>query len=116
MLTFALAVEFEFVLSTIPEGCSCCHFNTLGKHLLFTKYRTSTNIHTAQQKNRALNKKKLLVPHCPDKRGSTVYINKSLQLCNKLQHLNKLDCTTIERLKIYLWSIVLLLLELISMM
>ena len=34
MLTFALAVEFEFVVSAILEGCSCCDFETLGKYLL----------------------------------------------------------------------------------
>ena len=38
---------------------------------------------TAQQKKG--HKIKLLVSHCPDKRGSTVYvIIKSLQTCNKL--------------------------------
>ena len=36
--------------------------------VFFTKYLTSTNIPTAQQKK---GHKKVLVPHCPDKRGST---------------------------------------------
>ena len=53
------------VFSTIMHS----YFETLGKYLLFTKYLT--NMPTAQHKKRA-QKKKLLVPHCPHKRGSTV--------------------------------------------
>ena len=49
------------------------YFETLGKYLLFTKYLTSTNMPTAQQKKG--HTKKVLVPHCPDKRGSTVCHN-----------------------------------------
>ena len=48
------------------------YFETRGKYLLFTKYLTSTK----QKKDT----KKILVSHCPDKRGSIV--------C----HLNQFDC------------------------
>ena len=50
MLTLALAVEFEFVVLTILEGCICGEFRTLVKFLLFTKYLTSTSMPTSQQK------------------------------------------------------------------
>ena len=46
-----------------------CLGETQCKYLLFTKYLTSTNMPTAQEK-KGYNKKKVLVP---DKRGSTVY-------------------------------------------
>ena len=46
------------------------YFETIGKYLLFTKYLTSTNMPNAQQNKIAIIK--LLVPHCHDKRGSTV--------------------------------------------
>ena len=47
------------------------YFETLGMYLLFTKYLTSTNMPTAQQKKWAQNlEKTVLVPHCLDKRDS----------------------------------------------
>ena len=50
-----------------PANRSIMHsyFEILGKYFLFTKYLTSTNMPTAQQKK---GHKKVLVPHCPDKK------------------------------------------------
>ena len=45
------------------------YFKTLG---IITKYLTGTNMPTAQLKKRAQKKEKVLISHCPDKRGSTV--------------------------------------------
>ena len=51
------------------------YFETLGKYSLFTKYLTSTDIPTAQQKKGHKIKKIILVTHCPDEVGSTVCYN-----------------------------------------
>ena len=48
------------------------YFETQCKNLMITKYLSSTNMPTAQLKN---GHKKVLVPHCPDKRGSTLCHN-----------------------------------------
>ena len=48
------------------------YFETQCKYSLFTKYLTSTNMPTDQQKKRA---QKILVTHCPNKRGSTLCHN-----------------------------------------
>ena len=58
------------------------YFETFGKYSLFTKFLTSTNMPTAQQKKGHKIKNKLLIPHCPDMRGSTLCIIKSLRLSN----------------------------------
>ena len=42
-----------------------CYFETLGKYLLFTKYLTSTNMPTAQQKKGHKLKKKGIGPTLP---------------------------------------------------
>ena len=58
-----------------PVKRSIMHFKTLGKYLLFTKYLTINMLTAQQKKGHKKKKKKVLVPHCPDKRSSTVCIN-----------------------------------------
>ena len=69
------------------------YFEALGKYLVLTKYLTSKNMPTAQQKK--VLKKEKYWSHTVQIREALLYvIIKSL--CNKLTATFKFECTTIE--------------------